>query len=214
MPFAEIVPAGKVREELTAIKHGLADLAFSHWQVMKLCVGLLCGAEEYCFLDDDMFIVDRLKDALEAFKTHDLVYAPDADYSHEYAGIWDAAGQKRQIPTGNINTGLYWLRNKHQREKIAARLLSVPAGSAPSWQWEQGFMAHEYLDDVVCALPGQRYFYPYFDGLPGGPTGYDFAGNPCGFASVHYGGLAQKPSDAAARMLAAQLLNRRYRRGA
>lgn len=214
LPFAEIVPADKVRQELTAIKQGLAELAFSHWQVMKLCVGLLCGADEYCFMDDDMFIVDRLKDALEAFKTHDLVYAPDADYSHDYAGIWGASGQKKQIPTGNINTGLYWLRNKHKRERIAARLLAVPAGSAPSWQWEQGFMAHEYSGDAVYALSEHRYFYPYFDGLPGGPTGYDFAGNPCGFASVHYGGLAQKPSDAAARMLAAQLLNRRHRRGA
>jgi hypothetical protein len=160
-----------------------------------------------------MFIIDPLKDALEAVKSHDLVYAPDADYSSDYTGIWNVNGTQ-PLSTGNINTGLYWLRNKHQPSQIAERLFKVPAQSAPAWQWEQGFMAVEYARDSAHALSTQRYFYPYFDGMPGGLTGYDYAGNPCGFASVHFGGLAAKPSESAARMLAAQLLNRRHRRAA
>lgn len=214
LPFAVIVPADKVRQQIAAVRPQLAEIAFSHWQVMKLCVGLLCGPNEYCFMDDDMLIVGPLKDALESFKTRDLVYAPDADYSSDYSSIWDGNGTARQLSTGNINTGLYWLRNKHKPAKIADRLLSVPAGSAPSWQWEQGFMATEFARDSTQALSMQRYFYPYFDGLPGGPTGYDYAGNPCGFASIHFGGLAEKLSEPGARTLAAQLLNRRHRRGA
>jgi hypothetical protein len=214
LPFARVVTTDKALEQVAALRPDLADKARTHWQVMKLCVGLLCAPDEFCFLDDDMFIVDSLKDALDAFKKNDLVYAPDADYSHDYAKIWGVPGQARQIPTGNINTGLYWLRNKHKAAAIAERLLQVPTDGAQAWQWEQGFMAHEYSRDSAYALSPQRYFYPYFDGLPGGPTGYDYAGNPCGFASVHFGGLAEKPSEAGSRMLAAQLLNRRRRRNA
>jgi len=69
-------------------------------------------------------------------------------------------------------------------------------------------MALEYARDTSKALLTQRYFYPFFDGLPGGMSGYDYARNPCGFASVHFGGLAEKPSDAASRMLAPQVLSR------
>jgi hypothetical protein len=38
--------------------------------------------------------------------------------------------------------------------------------------------------------------------------GYDYAANPCGFASVHFGGLAEKPTDSVARLLAADILGR------
>jgi hypothetical protein len=214
LPFVAIVPTDKVRQQVSTVKPELAEMMLSHWQVMKLCVGLLCEPNEYCFMDDDMLIINPLKDALEAFKACDLVYAPDADYANEYSNIWGVTGQARKLSTGNINTGLYWLRNKHKPAKIADRLLTVPAWSAPAWQWEQGFMAVEYARDSAQGLPTQRYFYPYFDGLPGGITGYDYAGNPCGFASIHFGGLAEKPCEAGARTLAAQLLNRRHRRGA
>ncbi|HEX4602963.1 MAG TPA: hypothetical protein VH724_03145 [Candidatus Angelobacter sp.] len=214
LPFAVIVPTDQVREQVAAVRPELADMALSHWQVMKLCVGLMCGPNEYCFMDDDMLIIDRLNDALGAFTKCDLVYAPDADYSSDYSSIWSGNGTARQLTTGNINTGLYWLRNKHKPAKVAERLLNGPVRNAPAWQWEQGFMATEFARDSTQALSTQRYFYPYFDGLPGGLTGYDYAGNPCGFASVHFGGLAEKPCEAGARTLAAQLLNRKHRRSA
>ncbi len=214
LPFADVVPTSKVLEQIAAIRPELVEIAAAHWHVMKLCVGLLCDPNEYCFLDDDMFILGPVNDALDAFKKNNLVYAPDADYSHDYSGIWEGADKKRQIGTGNINTGLYWLRNRHKRAKIAERLLALPASASAAWQWEQGFMATEFEDDPCHALPTQRYFYPYFDGLPGGLTGYDYGMNPCGFTSVHFGGLAEKPGEAGARMLAAQLLNRRRRRSA
>ena len=70
-------------------------------------------------------------------------------------------------------------------------------------------MACQYADDSVRELPAVRYFYPYFDGLPGGLLNYDYALNPCGFVSIHFGGLAEKPSDQAALILAPEILERR-----
>jgi len=55
-------------------------------------------------------------------------------------------------------------------------------------------------------LPSQRYFYPLLDGLPGGMLGYDYRNNPCGFATVHHGGLPEKPTDAVALWLAGDIL--------
>lgn len=212
LPFARIVPTAEVCDQVARLTPELAAAALAQWQVMKLCVGLLTEPNEYAFLDDDIFVLDSVTDALIAFKNNDLVYAPDADYSQDYGRIWGADGPEHQLPTGNINTGLYWLRNRHKPAEVAKRLLSVPASSYPAWLWEQGFMAVEYAGDPARALSTQRYFYPYFDGLPGGLTGYDYGGNPCGFASIHFGGLAEKPSEDASRMLAAQLLNRHRRR--
>jgi hypothetical protein len=73
--------------------------------------------------------------------------------------------------------------------------------------WEQGFFAALFAGDPTLELPTQRYFYPLFDGLPGGIMDYDYASNPCGFASVHFGGLVEKPGDTAALALAAEILN-------
>jgi hypothetical protein len=214
MPFARVVPTGEVSEQLNALNPLLTQSALSNWQVMKICIGLFCPPHEYCFMDDDIFILKPVTDALTASKDNDLVYAPDADYSREYLAIWDAHAKSVRLPTGNINTGLYWLRNRHQPAEIAARLLSRPASHAPAWLWEQGFMAVEYAEDSAFALSAKRYFYPYFDGLPEGPAGYDYGANPCDFTSLHFGGLASKPACAEARMLAPLLLNRRRGRSA
>ena len=207
LPFAEIVPTANVLENLDAVSLGLANMAMNHWLVMKLCVSILCPPDEYCYLDDDIFILGSVKDATMAFEKHNLVYAPDADYSEDYAAIWNMP-EKRPFSTGNINAGLYWLRNTHAPKNLAARILGRPPSQEHVWQWEQGCMAVEYAHEAAVALPSQRYFYPYFDGLPGGITGYDYAANPCRFASIHFGGLAEKPSDVHARMLAPQILKR------
>jgi hypothetical protein len=213
LAFAAIVPTAEVLRRLAAIHPALVDLSLRSWPAMKLAVGLLLPPDEYCFLDDDVFVLDSVTDAAAAFHTCDLVYAPDADYSEDYADLRELDARAEPLPTGNINTGLYWLRNSHDPSCIATRMLSAPPSRMPAWQWEQGIMAVEFARDAVCSLPEQRYFYPYFDGLPGGIRGYDYGQNPCGFTSVHFGGLAEKPSDADARMLAAQILNR-GRRGA
>jgi hypothetical protein len=208
LPFAQIVPTAEVHARLHAIRPELAELAMRSWCVMKLCAGVLCPPNEYCLMDDDMFIVDSVDDAMSEFTKCDLVYASDADYSNDYRNMLHLE-PSHPLPTGNVNTGLYWLRNTHDPAEVAERLLAAAHTYAPSWLWEQGFMALEYSRDRSCALSAQRYFYPFFDGLPGGMTGYDYGRNPCGFASVHFGGLAEKPSDADSRMLAAQILKRR-----
>lgn len=69
-------------------------------------------------------------------------------------------------------------------------------------------MATQYAHESFYQLPTQRYFYPYFDGLPGGILGCDYAHNPCEFASMHFGGLAEKPSETVALMLAPHILGR------
>ena len=74
--------------------------------------------------------------------------------------------------------------------------------------WEQGFIASEYASGRACRLPSQRYFYPFFDGLPGGVLGYDYATNPCDFASIHFGALRHKPDDLTTLTLAPELFAR------
>ena len=74
--------------------------------------------------------------------------------------------------------------------------------------WEQGLIAMLYAHKPSYQLPSQRYFYPVFDGLPAGMRGYDYAANPCGFASIHFGGPFEKPSDAVALQLVPELLGR------
>jgi hypothetical protein len=42
-------------------------------------------------MDDDVFILDRVDDALEAFERCDLVYSPDMyNWGEEYLKIWGA----------------------------------------------------------------------------------------------------------------------------
>jgi hypothetical protein len=212
LPFATVMPTDAVLDRLhSAAGSRIVDLALRHWTVMKTCVGPIAPPGEYCMMDDDVFILDRTGDALEAFGACDLVFAPDADYSEPYSNAWHwLHGRNGGLPTGRLNTGLYWLRHARDPRRLAAELLETPPGSRsmPDWLWEQGFLASQFAGDRVHALDSRRYFYPYFDGLPGGPLGYDYAGNPCGFVSIHFGGLAEKPGDDAALALAPELLGR------
>jgi hypothetical protein len=210
LPFARIVPTREVLERIESLAgHQLVDLAQRHWFVMKTCIGLLCPPKEYCFMDDDVFILDRIDEALGAFQKCNLIFAPDADYGETYLSAWGWLYAKSEsLPTASINTGIYCLRNTQDPRKIASNLMKVPVDSLPGWMWEQGFMACQYGAESVYKLTAQRYFYPYCDGLPGGMLGYDYAMNPCGFVSIHFGGLAEKPSDAAALALAPDILGR------
>ncbi len=140
----------------------------------------------------------------------DFVFAPDADCEDYYQTLWHHAfGHPTLKQTGALNTGLYWLRRRHDPETIAGMLSRGGGALKASWAWEQGFFANLYADGLVQRLSPKRYFYPLFDGLPGGTLGYDYALNPCGFASIHFGGAVRKPGDSVMEILAPQILGRR-----
>jgi hypothetical protein len=210
LPFAEIVDT----EQVAGCIRGyggpeLVQRAYRYWWVMKTLVSLLCPPEEFCLMDDDVFILDHTHDALAAFQEHDLVFAPDTDHSDEYGATWEPVLERRDpLPTGRFNAGLYWLRNRHDPHMVADYALQIDPDRKSEYAWEQGLIARLCADGSSLELPTQRYFYPLFDGLPGGLLGYDYASNPCGFSSVHFGGLREKPSDAVALLLAPEILGR------
>jgi hypothetical protein len=207
LPFADIVPLARVEQTLAAVNPRLVPLAQSCWAAMKICIGLFNPPFEYCFLDDDIFVLDRLDDALRLHEEHTLVCAQDADYSARYREIWgtDDPGMPVQ---GRVNTGFYLMRNTADPAALSERLLRVPSDGHPIWTWEQGFFACEYGLRHAALLPTQRYFYPVFDGFPGGLLGYDWRRNPCGFAMVHFGGPTPKPGDKDAGALVHDILGR------
>lgn len=210
LPFIRIVPRRDVlglAEELGGTK--LAELAEHQWFVFKLCVSVLSAPVEFGYMDDDVFVLSDVSDALAAFKEADLVFAPDWNLGEPYVACWGKTlGRSGQIPTARLNAGIYWLRNRLNTRKLATDMLRVPLDNHKFWIWEQGFMALQYADSKIHELLGQRFFYPIFDGLPGGLTGYDYAGNPCGFTTIHFGGLGYKPSDADGLRLADAILDR------
>jgi hypothetical protein len=75
--------------------------------------------------------------------------------------------------------------------------------------YDQGFVATLYAHRNAHQVSTQRYFFPLCEGLPGGLPGYDYAGNPCSFASMHFAGLLEKPSDPVTLWLAPQILGRK-----
>lgn len=216
LPFAEVVDTARVLDRARALGgSALADMARRHWFVMKACVALLDEPGEFCLVDDDLFVLGPVDDALEAFRTHDLVYTPDCDHGAEYHRAWGAVFRTRgPSPAADFNAGLYWARPVDEPRRLATQMTQVRADRCTPWTWEQGFIATAYARRPVHGLPTSRYFYPLFDGMPGGPLGYDWAANPCGFASVHFGGLREKPGDALTRWIAPALLARRAARGA
>ncbi|HZI17743.1 MAG TPA: hypothetical protein VEY09_04035 [Pyrinomonadaceae bacterium] len=207
LPFAEVVPAARVSERVEELGGERLAKITRHGFVMKACVCLLFEPGEFCFMDDDVFMLAPMSEALGRFREHDLVYQPDADYGDEYLRLWGPLyGGGGRLPTGRINTGLFLLRNSEDPRRLAAEMLRVAPEGTATWQWEQGFVACLFGAGRSFELPSQRYFYPIFDGLPGGVMGYDYARNPCGFISVHFGGLGNKPADAAALVLARDIL--------
>lgn len=215
-PFAEMVESERLAAGVRALGGSrLAAVAGQSWYVMKTCAALLHGPAEFALVDDDLFVLDAVDDALEAFRAHDLVYIPDYDHGREYHAAWGKAlREEAPSPAGRFNAGLYWCRRVEDPAVLAERMLLLPAERCPPWLWDQGFIATSYARRPLHALPTQRYFYPFFEGLPGGILGYDYAANPCGFASVHFGGLKEKPDDHAMRWLGPQLLSRRAARAA
>ncbi len=207
LPFAQIVPVSQVLRRLQALGgSALVELAVKHWFVMKTAIALLYPPEEFCLMDDDVLVLQRLDEPLEAFRTHNLVYITNYDHSDDYIETWGEVYKDvpRQLPTGSLNAGLYWLRNGKDPQVLAAHALQAPPTPMPQ-NWEQGLIAVAYADEPSIALPAQRYFAPALDGFPGGSLDYDYAHNPCGFATIHFAGC-NKPTDGQALYLVPQLL--------
>lgn len=208
LPFAEVAPTAIVLDRIRFLGgNRLADWALRYWWVMKACVCLLCPPYEFCQIDDDVFMLESAEDALAAFQNADLVYAPDTDHGDGYRRAWLGGACHERLATGRFNAGLYWARSIADPHVIARRMLQVNPARIPNFVWEQGLIACLYKDSAH-ELPTQKYFYPLFDGLPGGLFGYDYHDNPCGFSSVHFGGLSEKPSDSQCLLLADDVLGR------
>jgi hypothetical protein len=208
LPFAEIVSTDELNHWIrTYGGTELVERAMQHWWVMKTLVSLLFPPDEFCALDDDVFVLDHTRDALRAFETHDLVFAEDINHEEEYASAWEPIfGRLPLSETGRFNAGLYWMRNSLDPSMVADFALRVSPRHGPEYVWEQGFIANLFAQKSLLRLPRQRYFYPIFGGLPGGMLGYDYRENPCGFASIHFGGLREKPTDLMALALASEIL--------
>jgi hypothetical protein len=199
LPFATIVPTTDVVAALAALGQPLlARRAIEHWYIMKACSSLLFPPAECCNLDDDMLVLGPVHDALTAFQSCDLVFQQNADWSAAYQATWPdlAADCPQPWATGSLNAGLYWVRPVIDERSLAAAAARAEPVPASPWYWEQGLIAAAYARSRCCGLPTQRYFYPAFDGLPGGVLGYDYLSNPCRFATIHFGGLPRKPDDA------------------
>jgi hypothetical protein len=210
MPFAEVVTTDRALSEFEkaagpAIRLGAAAC----WWVFKACIAVYCAPRISCLMDDDFVILDDVSDALREFETHDLVYCRDCDYGEPYARGWGYSTRKHgPLPTGEFNAGLYWVRPPEDTAEFA-RLMRRRKVDVKDWLfhiWEQGFIAVAFARLPTFGLPSQRYLFPRFDGLPGDVFGYDYVNNPCGFASIHFGGMGNKPGDATAAMLAADVL--------
>lgn len=209
-PFATVVPTSEVFQRIQAFGgQQLSILTQRHWWVFKTCLALLCPPSVFGLMDDDVFILDSVTDAVRALDEYDLVYAQDTDHSRIYQRAWGWIHRQPAPPaTGRFNAGLYWARVVDDPARIAQYALRVHPRTVPAYVWEQGFLACLYAVRRTWQLPSQRYFYPLFEGLPGGVLGYDYALNPCGFASIHYGGLKDKPSEAVMGQLGPEVLGR------
>lgn len=197
LPFVEIIPTTNVNKRIQQLGgHQLVDWARQYWWVMKTCVCLLVEPFEFCQIDDDVLVLESTADALQAFRYLDLVYAPDTDHGKGYIQAWLGEGFSEPLATARFNAGLYWARAIKDQEKIAKQMLTIDPMISHNFVWEQGFIACLYKEKGF-ELPSQKYFYPIFDGMPGGMHGYDYFSNPCGFTSVHFGGLREKPTDSA-----------------
>jgi hypothetical protein len=207
LPFAEIIETSAIRWAINEARATpLANSAMRAWWVMKTCVAFFSDPREFCMMDDDVFVLASVEDALNEFATADLIYQGDLDHGQAYSRVWGPPRIGGQLPTCRFNAGLYWMRNTFDSRDIARRMLRVSPGGTWHVAWEQGFIATLFAASRCVELSSQRYFYPLLDGFPGGILGYDYRNNPCGFRTVHFGGLPEKPSDAVALWLAEDIL--------
>jgi len=209
LPFARVVATTTVLERLHHLGGPqLVRKANRSWVVLKLGSLLLMPPTEFCAMDDDVLVLDRIDDALQSFKEHNLVYLTDQDWQARYFATWGSVFPEapQPLPTARLNAGLCWIRNQHNPKDIAERCLQVGIRSAVAW--EQGFSAMIFANDACEELPLQRYVSPIMDGIPGGIIDYNYQTNPCRFAAIHLCGFSwlNKLSDGAVLLLAEDVL--------
>lgn len=206
LPFARVVPTGDVLDGLADQGwQQLARWAERHWFVMKAVVALLHGPEQFAMMDDDVFVLGPMADAVRLAQHHDLVYCADFNHSDWYASAWMTPSWA--TPPTRLNAGLYLARGVRPRVTLARHMLVCDPDRVPPYIWEQGFLTWAYADEARTVMLDERaYFYPLLDGLPGGFAGYDYAANPCGFTSIHFGGSYNKPDDPLSLLLAGDVL--------
>jgi len=205
LPFAEVIPTSALLWAVREASVPFANRALTAWWVMKTCAALFTDPREFCMMDDDVFVLSPVADALDYFSTNELVYQSDFDHGNTYKKVWGLPST-RHLPTGRFNAGLYWMRNNIDARYIARQMQRASPQGVWHVAWEQGFIATLFADHRSVELCSQRYFYPLLDGLPGGVLGYDYRTNPCGFASIHFGGLSEKPNDLESLWLAEDIL--------
>lgn len=210
MPFARVVHASEVCAAVEAAGgQTMMTWAERSWVVMKTATLVLTAPSAFCAIDDDVVVLDRVDDALEAFTANDLVYVQDMDNERAFADAWGGAIPRlpRPLPTRTFNAGLYWLRRYHDQRLLVEWAQRVdPASVSDGWVWEMGLIASAFAAGTTHALSTQRYLLPMLDGLPGGIAGYDYRANPCGFAAIHYCGIFPKPSDREALLMLPDVL--------
>ena len=211
LPFARVVRTDEVLREVRQWGgSSLVEMARRGWFVMKSCISLLCEPRVFCLMDDDLVVLGSVADGLASFNESELVFAPDLEHEAHYLSIWGGVFGASALPdTAAVNTGLYWLRNPFDPEYLARLMLAGESQVSAQWAWEQGLFAHLFQGRAITRLPSQRYFYPLIDGLPGGIEGYAYASNPCGFATLHFGGPIHKPGDSVLLPLVPQILRGR-----
>ena len=65
MPFADIIETSRFLWAINEARaSALADLAMRAWWVMKTCVAFFTDPREFCMMDDDVFVLGPVEDAL------------------------------------------------------------------------------------------------------------------------------------------------------
>jgi hypothetical protein len=209
LPFAPVVSPAEVEAGFAEVGAGpIVGWAEKRWHTMKAAVMLLLPPHTSCQMDDDVLVLDAVDDALAAFATHDLVYGQDKDFGGTYASVWGGVVPDcpKPLPTARLNSGFIWMRNRYDPRQVAEWLKAVDVTNlADGWHWDQGFTAAAFARSSH-ALPMQRYLMPGLNGLPGGLIGYDYRGNPSGYASIHFAGPWGKPTNWEAVLLAPEVL--------
>ena len=153
LPFANIIGVEEVLQRIDSIGgSSLRSMALQHWYVMKICVGLLCPPAEFCFMDDDVFVLARIDEALSAFQMSNLVFAPDADYAAEYLAAWGwmcrkamSGWHQRRLAcvhaTARRTSWLCWLWPRkdgpHERTPDQRTIDSIPIWPARMADWQR-----------------------------------------------------------------------------
>ncbi len=168
LPFAQVVDTMHVLAHLQELGGPkLTELVGGYPEAMKAAMARLYPPSEFCALDDDVLVLDRVDDAIQAFHMCNHVVTLS--------------------PTRRAASVLYWYRSADDPCTLAEEFLSVPLQL-----WERGLAGPLLTRTPPDKLAAHRYIHAIAEGLPGGPLGYNYAANPCRFAAISLSGLESK----------------------